>query len=313
MSRTAPTIFDCAGDEPEPRHDLAACAARLRASEDYRVLERLRPRATIGDPGGEAEAHGLVVDVETTGRDSGRDRIIQMAAVPFRYTRDTGRVTSVDEAVVQFDDPGRPIPAVVVELTGIRDENVRGQRLDDAVFSDLAARSDLVIAHNAGFDRPFVERRLPAYRDCDWACTWAEVPWGPGSQTLEMLLAKVCGRFADAHRADEDCLAVIELLAATLDGGRPVMRHLLEASAREAGRMLAIGAIFEAKDQLKERGYRWWPGSDDQPKCWYREMPAEEREAEEAWLAANAYHPGRCKAAWTRISARTRYRGLGVG
>lgn len=297
---------------PDDQLDLAACADRLRASADYRVLERLRPRPIIGDAHGEPEGHGLVIDVETTGRNSDGDLIIQMAAVPFRYTTETGRVTSVDEAVVQFDDPGRPIPPEVQALTGISDEDVRGTRLDDAVFTQLAAEADVVIAHNARFDRPFVERRLPAYRDCAWACTWAEIPWGPGSQTLEMLLAKVCGLFADAHRADEDCLAVIELLAAEVAGGQTAMWHLLQAAGQESVRVRAVGAIFEVKDQLKDRGYRWWPGSPSVAKCWYREIPVDQRDDEATWLAENAYYQGRFKAEFDPITPQTRYRPLGA-
>jgi DNA polymerase-3 subunit epsilon len=292
--------------------ELAACADRLRASEDYRVLERLRPRPVMGEANGEAEGRGLVIDVETTGRNSDDDLIIQMAAIPFRYTKHTGRITAVDDAVVQFDDPGRPIPAEVQELTGITDENVRGERLDETLFTRLAEDADVVIAHNARFDRPFVERRLPAYRDCAWACTWAEIPWGPGSQTLEMLLARKCGLFADAHRADEDCLAVIELLAVELDGEHTAMWHLLQAARRDSVRVRAVGAIFEVKDQLKDRGYRWWPGGAGVDKCWYREIPVEQRDDEATWLAENAYVQGRFKAQFDPITPRTRYRPLGA-
>ncbi len=266
-------------------------AARLRA-QGYRVLAPVVHRPVIDEPRGEPERHGLVVDVETTGRDHASDAIIQLAAIPFRFTERTGRVTAVDEPVVAFNDPGRQIPEEVVALTGITDDNVRGTRLEDtADFAALAAAADLVIAHNARFDRPFVETRLPAFADCAWACTWSDVAWGPGSQTLEMLLLKHCEKCIDAHRADEDCLAVIELLAATLDDDdhRTVMARLLEAASRETCRVLAVGAPFESKDDLKRRGYRWHPGDASSPKCWWREIPADQKDDEREWLETNIY------------------------
>jgi DNA polymerase-3 subunit epsilon len=293
-----------------PEHDrLAEMAEELRRSPEYRVLERLRRRPRISDAAGRDEGVGLVVDVETTGRDAAGDSIIQLAAVRFRYVRETGAVTTVDEPVTGFEDPGRPIPGVIQELTGITDETVRGQRLDDARFTALAEEADLVIAHNAAFDRPFLEARLPAFRNRPWACTWAEVPWGPGSQTLEMLLMKHCDRFVSPHRADEDSLAVIELLTARV-AERPVLSHLLEAAGRTSVRVMAVGAAFEVKDRLKDRGYRWWNGSESSPRCWVREIPPDQWQEEQRWLEATAYPPGRCRAIFDELDATRRFRGL---
>lgn len=286
---------------------LAAMAEELRRSDDYRVLERLRHRPVLADAGGRDEGVGLVVDVETTGRDAGRDAIIQLAAMRFRYVRETGEVTTVDEPVTGFEDPGRPIPEVIQELTGITDAMVAGKRLDEERFTALAEEADLVIAHNAAFDRPFLEARLAAFQDRPWACTWAEVPWGPGSQTLEMLLMKHCDRFVSPHRADEDCLAVIELLTARIDE-RPVLSHLLEAVERTSVRVMAVGAAFEVKDRLKDRGYRWWNGSESSPRCWFREISPAERQQEQDWLEATAYPPGRCRAQFDEIDATRRFR-----
>jgi hypothetical protein len=37
-------------------------------------------------------------------------------------------------------------------------------------------------------------------------------------------------------------------------------------------RVSALGAAFEKKDLLKARGYCWYPGSDGNPKHWYRDV-----------------------------------------
>jgi hypothetical protein len=54
---------------------------------------------------------------------------------------------------------------------------LKDQAIDEPAALDLLASADLVVAHNARFDRPFVDRRLPAAAGKAWACTMAEVDW----------------------------------------------------------------------------------------------------------------------------------------
>jgi DNA polymerase III subunit epsilon len=152
-------------------------ARTLNGSGWYKVARRFQPRSEYAPDDGQATNTGLFVDVETTGLDTLNDLIIQFAAVPFRYGKTSGRIYTVDEGVSFFEDPGRPIPAVVAELTGITDEMVHGKRIDDTRVDALLAEASLVIAHNAAFDRKIVERRLPAFATKPWACSRDEVPW----------------------------------------------------------------------------------------------------------------------------------------
>ena len=77
--------------------ELEAAAALLEASQDYRVLRRLQPRAALtGVPEKETRL-GLFVDVETTGLDPSKDEIIELAMLPFRY--------SIDGIIVDVGEP----------------------------------------------------------------------------------------------------------------------------------------------------------------------------------------------------------------
>src|SRR5690606_37259393 len=137
---------------------------------------------------------------------------------------------------------------------------VQGQRIDDDRVEEVLAGASLVIAHNASFDRRFLERRLASFADKPWACSIADVHWdqyGLGSAKLEYLVIKRCAEFFAGHRADEDCFAAIHLLAPPLPSGTLPMRLLLESSRRPTVRIWALGAPFEAKDALKARRYRW--------------------------------------------------------
>ena len=138
----------------------ARLAKALEQSGRYRVIERLERRGRYSDGPCASPRAGVFVDVETTGTATATDRIIQLAMVPFTFDS-SGRIFDVQESRTWLEDPGVPIPEEVTRLTGITDEMVHGQRIDDDVVNQLLADTHLVVAHNAAFDRAFCERRLP--------------------------------------------------------------------------------------------------------------------------------------------------------
>jgi DNA polymerase-3 subunit epsilon len=277
--------------------DLEAMAAALEQTGRYEVLRRFEPPGRYADPDGTRTGTALAVDVETTGLDHAQDRIIQFSAVPFTYAKDTGRIYQVSPAATYFEDPGRPLPPEITALTGISDDQVRGQHIEDAAVRALADKAALVIAHNAGFDRAFVEKRLPAFQEKPWACSIVDVEWpaGLGSTKLEFLLYKHCGLFFAAHTAEADCLALIHLLATPFTDGALPMARLLQSARRKTMRIWATGTSFETKDLLKARQYHWHAGGDGRPKAWYRDLPEAEGAAELDWLCDHIYAgvPGR--------------------
>ncbi len=268
---------------------LDEMAAQLDASADYRVVRRLSQIGQYApDRSDEQLRRALLVDVETTGLDTARDAIIEFGAVPFTYDS-AGRIHAVEEPVVYFEDPGRPIPAEVQAITGITNEMVAGHRIDDVRVSALLDDAGLVIAHNASFDRRVLERRLPAFAGKHWACSREDVPWdlfGAKSTKLDYLLYLVCHAFHEGHRAVDDCRATIHLLAQPRDAeSRSPMAHLLGNARRKTCRVWARRSAFDTKELLKGRGYRW----NDAQKTWYVDRPPADLEAEKAWLTAEIY------------------------
>jgi DNA polymerase-3 subunit epsilon len=97
-----------------------------------------------------------IVDLETTGLSSRRDRILEIGLVVQR----AGRALEHFEALV---DPGGPIPPEITALTGIRDDDVAGapdERTALAAFAAVLRRHEVevLVAHNARFDRGFLTR-----------------------------------------------------------------------------------------------------------------------------------------------------------
>lgn len=293
-----------------PQYDPEELARTLEATGDYKVLRRFAPVAAYHAPDGAKTTTGLALDVETTGLSPAGDAIIQLAMVPFEFAPETGRIYGVGQPITFLEDPGRPIPADIAALTGITDADVKGKRIDDAAVEAVVHGASLVIAHNAGFDRPFMERRLPLFREKHWACSQQEVPWraaGSKSGALEFLLIKRCGMFYGAHRADHDCLALIHLLATPLESGELPLALLLQSARRKSVRVWAEQAPMAAKDALKGRRYRWNPGTDGRPKAWFKEMSRDDLAAELAWLAAEVYGGTLPKLRQDALDARTRY------
>ena len=139
--------------------------AHASAASETRTLHALAFPARLPDPGVAERRRGLYVDCETTGFSPEHDAVIELALLPFTYTL-AGTVVEVlhDEAQAHRNDPGRPLPAEITHLTGLTDDDVRGEVIDVEAASALIERSGLIVAHNARFDRPFVERVLPAAR-----------------------------------------------------------------------------------------------------------------------------------------------------
>ena len=111
--------------------------------------------------------------------------------------------------------------------------------------------------------------------------------YGFGGARLPHLLADYA-LFHNAHRALDDCHAVLEILARDLPGtGTTGLATLLDCSRRPQYRIWANGAPFALKDILKQRGYRWNDGSDGRPRSWYVDVG--DRDAELDYLRREIY------------------------
>lgn len=288
--------------------ELEAMAQALEASDHYRVLRKLAPRASRAPPAGAPTRSGLLVDVETTGLDPARHEIIELAMVPFIYGLD-GEIFAVGEAFYGLRQPAEPIPPEASAIHGITDEMVAGRSIDPDEVTRFAAEASLVVAHNAAFDRRFLERFCETFSTKAWGCSMSQVDWAAeGHEGVKLVhLAAASGFFYEKHRAVHDCLAAIEILARPLrSNGRPALAQLLERARRPNFRIWAENSPFDLKEVLKARGYRWNGEASVGPRAWYVDVDEGDRDAELAFLQTEIYR-GEIELPVRRIDAYDRF------
>ena len=148
-------------DDPMNILEAEIAITALHATGDYTVIRKLnleRDTRFSKKPVKGAKI-GLCLDTETTGLNYAEDKIIELGIVAFEYDPLAGTIIRITDRYNGFEDPGRPLPKEITEITGITDEMIAGQTFNNERIKELADVATLVIAHNAAFDRKFVENR----------------------------------------------------------------------------------------------------------------------------------------------------------
>lgn len=292
--------------------DEAEMVRILEATGRYQILRKLEARPIVAVPKSSYPLRGVILDTETTGLDARKDEIIEIGLIGFTFNED-GEIGDVTDVYGGLQQPSIPIPTDVTRLTGITDAMVLGQMVDMSAVHGLIEPADLVIAHNAGFDRPFCEAFSSIFARKAWACSNSEIDWSARGYEGTKLgyLINQSGYFHVGHRAVDDCFALLEVLALSQgDNNQTPFAELHQASQSSRVRIFAENSPFDLKDRLKERGYRWSDGSDGRPKSWWIEIAEEAVDDELGFLRNEIYRwqdadpPVQCITAFDRFKSR---------
>lgn len=216
----------------------------------------------------------VVIDVETTGLDPFRDRIIELGFA--RYEQ--GQLVARGDYFVNPE--GRSIPEHITQLTGIGVEHVMDAPPFYHVYNQIAPHlyGATPVAYNASFDRKFlmhsIFRSWPrhAFNELPWALQpgyrWVDVLGLARALVLEIhkhklgLVAEFMGiPLREQHRADEDCITTAELLRRFISEWRLDWSYAeTVARARRANYEKARKTFFWKQKEREDKA--WLPQGD---------------------------------------------------
>jgi len=158
-----------------------------------------------------------VIDIETTGLDPEKDRVVEIAARAFASDNNQWL-----EDLQHFVNPGIPIPPENSAIHHLIDEDVAGALpIEEVAVVYCPDSVDYFVAHNAKFEQSFLPPGLGFVQP--WLCTyriaarlWPEAP-SHGNQVLRYWLKLPVPRdIGMPHRALPDCIVTAEILKLAL-------------------------------------------------------------------------------------------------
>ncbi len=234
------------------------------------------------------------LDLETTGLNKDTCKIIEFAGKVTAIDKSNGELLGIVDEYESFNDPEESIEPEITRITGITDDIVAGHSIDWESVSRVLNQADIIVAHNASFDRSFMDRYLPLSQDKVWVCSVSDINWperGFGARGQEILCIWH-GFYYESHRAMSDVDALIHLVTHEAEELDNAALELIANAEKPTYKIAALNSPFETKDILKSRRYRW----DPQNRYWWKNLVLDEIDTEKEWMADNIYNghfPGR--------------------
>jgi DNA polymerase III subunit epsilon len=281
----------------------------LQSTNQYKVLERIPEKLSNSQlPKGNL-FKAAFIDLETTGLDPRTNEIIEIGTLIVTFTNEDEFI-DVDFTNNQLQQPTKPISEEITKITGITNESVEGKSINWQLIEDKLIDVDLVICHNAYFDRNFMELQTPKnfsqlIESKPFGCSSRGVDWrslGYEGAKLEYLNLKM-GYFYNGHRALIDCWATLNLFVQNQEA----FEKLKESVRQKEVLICATNVDYNKKDDLKKRNYRWSDGSSNLPKSWWTAIPEERYDEEISFLKDEIYGGRQIKLPTRIISAKERY------
>jgi len=254
---------------------------------EFNKLDKL-PSGFDVKPAGVDAGLVCIIDIETTGLDHIKDEVIELGYIVVEYDKKTGTLYGVVDQKDYLQAPKKPLTNEIKAITGLVDEDLEGNFIPWDVVSQNLKDVNLFVAHNAGFDRPMLEKYHAIFRKKPWADSLTQIDWLEKTSMAKTSLETLClhvGKFLyDSHRALNDAQALAQLLSGKDSEGVGLFKLLLDAARGPYYMVRATGAPYDKKDILRENGYRWNPDR----RVWQKVlMDASKKDVEVKWLKKN--------------------------
>lgn len=168
----------------------------------------------------------LFVDTETTGLGE-HDEPITIAAVLTSVECGTGLVRREFHSYYGKREPLCPISPGAHRIHGLTMKDLAGSKFDLKELVALFGVSDLVVAHNAQFDRRML--RVAGLEDYNWQCSLRSISWPANAerQSLDALCEYFSVQRTEPHNAMSDARALIAVLSKQSSNGKTYLAQLL--------------------------------------------------------------------------------------
>ena len=209
----------------------------------------------------------MIIDTETTGLEPENHCCVEVGAILFDVQSRAvlAQQSFLLPAETNAAEPINRIPAAVTRLSQPWKEALHW-------FQNLLDAADVLVAHNAAFDRQWFGRgELPAVTQ-PWLCSMEDMRW-PADRQLrsrpsvrDLALAYGVPVWA-AHRALTDCIYLAEVFARCDDLEQLLLQGL------EPRQLVRAKVSYDDRQLARDAGFRW---NDPIKGAWARRMSARE-------------------------------------
>ena len=201
---------------------------------------------------------GLVVDTETTGLEK-NDEIFELTILPFMFDDDLN-ICEVKKSITKYQYPKKAMSQEALDITGIDLDSIKGETFDKSALNTLLKKAEVVLSHNAPFDRHFIEKDLGT-PDLTWGCSMTDIDWKAKHFNARVLdyIAFRLGYWFDAHKSSYDCLATLHILSSKIESEKTIFQEIMDKIYEPASTITINGTKFSDNTALKELGCRWNP------------------------------------------------------
>ncbi len=257
LSPSAPTS---SLGEPDPD------SIGMDPSQGVKVMPAQEPQGSPSD----AVSTLLILDTETTGLDPQSNCCLEVGVVLFDLP--SRQVLAQQSFLLPVsENPAEPINRIPAAVTN----RVQPWQAALVYFEALLESADVVVAHNAAFDRQWFGRGpLPAITK-PWLCSMDEMRWPEHRQlrarpsVRDLALAYEIPVWA-AHRALTDCIYLAEVFRRCEDLEEQVRLGL------EPRALFKAQVSYDQRHLARDAGFRW---NDPVAGAWTRRLSVREADA----------------------------------
>ena len=210
----------------------------------------------------------LIVDTETTGLTPAKGRCIEVGAVLF-HVPSRAVLSQLSFLLPCSSNPAERVNGIAAAVTRL--EQPRDQFL--ACLEAMAAAADVLVAHNAAFDRQWFGREELPPLQRPWLCSMEDIRW-PAERHLratpsvrDLALAYGVPVWA-AHRALTDCIYIAQVFE------RETQLETLLQQALLPRKLYRARLPYDQRHLAKEAGFRWNEGVQG---AWSKRLTEAER------------------------------------